>query len=218
MISSIPATTFGLIFKFYLPRNLIWRLCVKGLRTHATISCLKTNILVFLLSGFHLSGVVWTFPPLSDAIKPKPSRNDNSSSSSALLPSYPSQNNLNLIHQNPNNPPQNHPNNPNNQNAERNQGNAGNQNNGGNQGNGAADALSNVQYSGEENKKYKVSVSFDRCKITSVTCSCDTKDIFWCHHVVALALYRIRNANKVRLRVPISGKFYILTFNLVNLN
>ncbi|CAO1393064.1 unnamed protein product [Diamesa hyperborea] len=61
-----------------------------------------------------------------------------------------------------------------------------------------------AQYSSEENKKYKVSVSFDRCKITSVTCSCDTKDIFWCPHVVALALYRIRNANSVKLRVPIS--------------
>lgn len=43
-----------------------------------------------------------------------------------------------------------------------------------------------------------------RCKITSVTCSCDTRDIFWCQHVVALSLYRIRNAESVRLRVPIS--------------
>ncbi|XP_069694798.1 zinc finger SWIM domain-containing protein 5-like [Periplaneta americana] len=59
-------------------------------------------------------------------------------------------------------------------------------------------------YSLEPDKKYKVSVSFDRCKITSVTCSCDTKDIFWCQHVVALSLYRIRNADSVRLRVPIS--------------
>ncbi|XP_047000533.1 zinc finger SWIM domain-containing protein 5-like [Schistocerca americana] len=59
-------------------------------------------------------------------------------------------------------------------------------------------------YSLEPDKKYKVSVSFDRCKITSVTCSCDTKDIFWCQHVVALSLYRIRNAENVRLRVPIS--------------
>lgn len=166
-----------------------------------------------------MSGIVWTFPPLSDAIKPKPSRNDNSSSSSALLPSYPSQNNLNLIHQNPNNPPQNHPNNQNNQNADRNQGIQGNQNNGGNQGNGAGDPSNSVQYTGgEENKKYKVSVSFDRCKITSVTCSCDTKDIFWCHHVVALALYRIRNATKVRLRVPISGKCNISIILIFKLN
>ncbi|KAF4520582.1 hypothetical protein B566_EDAN005993 [Ephemera danica] len=42
------------------------------------------------------------------------------------------------------------------------------------------------------------------CKITAVTCSCDTRDIFWCQHVVALSLYRIRNAEIVRLRVPIS--------------
>jgi non-ribosomal peptide synthetase component F len=39
-----------------------------------------------------------------------------------------------------------------------------------------------------------------------VTCSCDTKDIFWCQHVVALVLYRIRYASTVRLRVPISGR------------
>ncbi|XP_068083450.1 zinc finger SWIM domain-containing protein 5 [Anabrus simplex] len=63
---------------------------------------------------------------------------------------------------------------------------------------------SSSAYSLEPDKKYKVSVSFDRCKITSVTCSCDTKDIFWCQHVVALSLYRIRNAESVRLRVPIS--------------
>uniref|UniRef100_T1IH18 SWIM-type domain-containing protein n=1 Tax=Strigamia maritima TaxID=126957 RepID=T1IH18_STRMM len=56
----------------------------------------------------------------------------------------------------------------------------------------------------EGEKKYRVSISFDRCKITSVTCTCDTKDIFWCQHVVALALYRIRNADSVKLRVPIS--------------
>ena len=53
-------------------------------------------------------------------------------------------------------------------------------------------------------KKYKVSVSFDRCKITKVSCSCDTKDIFWCQHVVALSLYRIRYPKHVNLRIPIS--------------
>ncbi|KAG8516130.1 Zinc finger SWIM domain-containing protein 6, partial [Galemys pyrenaicus] len=35
-----------------------------------------------------------------------------------------------------------------------------------------------------------VAISFDRCKITSVTCSCGNKDIFYCAHVVALSLYR----------------------------
>ncbi|KAI5709667.1 hypothetical protein M8J75_002174 [Diaphorina citri] len=63
---------------------------------------------------------------------------------------------------------------------------------------------SSPPYSQEPDKKYKVSVSFDRCKITSVTCTCDTRDIFWCQHVVALSLYRIRNAENIRLRVPIS--------------
>nr|XP_029728306.1 uncharacterized protein LOC109414426 [Aedes albopictus]XP_029728307.1 uncharacterized protein LOC109414426 [Aedes albopictus] len=70
--------------------------------------------------------------------------------------------------------------------------------------NNISTSSSSGQANMEENKKFKVSVSFDRCKITSVTCSCDTKDIFWCHHVVALALYRIRNADTVKLRVPIS--------------
>ncbi|RWS16826.1 zinc finger SWIM domain-containing protein 4-like protein [Dinothrombium tinctorium] len=59
-------------------------------------------------------------------------------------------------------------------------------------------------YAPEPEKRYRVSITFDRCKITSVTCTCDTKDIFWCQHVVALALYRIRNPNLVKLRVPIS--------------
>lgn len=65
---------------------------------------------------------------------------------------------------------------------------------------------------------------YSSCKITSVTCSCDTRDIFWCHHVVALSLYRIRNAETVKLRVPISGTktiFYLLvqptfTFHVKN--
>ncbi|KAG8231223.1 hypothetical protein J437_LFUL005897 [Ladona fulva] len=58
--------------------------------------------------------------------------------------------------------------------------------------------------SSETQRKYKVSLSFERCKITGVACTCDTKDIFWCQHVVALALYRIRNAETVPLHVPIS--------------
>ncbi|XP_050401843.2 zinc finger SWIM domain-containing protein 5 [Patella vulgata] len=56
----------------------------------------------------------------------------------------------------------------------------------------------------EPEKPIKVSISFDRCKITSVKCGCGNKDIFWCQHVVALSLYRIRKAKIVELRVPIS--------------
>ncbi|XP_064605043.1 zinc finger SWIM domain-containing protein 5-like [Liolophura sinensis] len=56
----------------------------------------------------------------------------------------------------------------------------------------------------EPERDYKVSISFDRCKITAVKCGCGNKDIFWCQHVVALSLYRIRKADHVQLRVPIS--------------
>ncbi|XP_039598783.1 zinc finger SWIM domain-containing protein 4-like [Polypterus senegalus] len=57
---------------------------------------------------------------------------------------------------------------------------------------------------GEPERVYRVSISFDRCKITSVTCSCGNRDIFYCAHVVALSLYRIRWASQVELRLPIS--------------
>ena len=101
-----------------------------------------------------MSGEVWTFPPLlSDANKS--SRSSSSSNTSTqnnnhnnhhgpvpLLPQYPPHNNINVLHQNPNNG------NNNNVNAgvyER-----------------SINNDTNVQFAGEENKKYKVSVSFDR--------------------------------------------------------
>ncbi|XP_072129737.1 zinc finger SWIM domain-containing protein 5 isoform X1 [Mobula birostris] len=55
---------------------------------------------------------------------------------------------------------------------------------------------------------YRVAISFDRCKITSVTCGCGNKDIFYCAHVVALSLYRIRKADHVKLRLPISETLF----------
>uniref|UniRef100_A0A8C5L5J6 Zinc finger SWIM-type containing 4 n=1 Tax=Jaculus jaculus TaxID=51337 RepID=A0A8C5L5J6_JACJA len=57
---------------------------------------------------------------------------------------------------------------------------------------------------GEPEHLYHVSISFDRCKITSVSCGCDNRDLFYCAHVVALSLYRIRHARQVELRLPIS--------------
>ncbi|DAA28113.1 TPA: hypothetical protein BOS_7418 [Bos taurus] len=57
---------------------------------------------------------------------------------------------------------------------------------------------------GEPERLYHVSISFDRCKITSVTCGCDNRDLFYCAHVVALSLHRIRHAHQVELRLPIS--------------
>ncbi|XP_046852057.1 zinc finger SWIM domain-containing protein 5-like [Xenia sp. Carnegie-2017] len=56
----------------------------------------------------------------------------------------------------------------------------------------------------DDDVTYKVSVNFDRCKITRVSCNCGNKDILWCSHVVALSLYRLRFPNAVTLRVPIS--------------
>ncbi|KAM5238222.1 zinc finger SWIM domain-containing protein 4 isoform 2-T2 [Ctenodactylus gundi] len=56
----------------------------------------------------------------------------------------------------------------------------------------------------EADHLYHVSISFDRCKITSVSCGCDNRDLFYCAHVVALSLYRIRHARQVELRLPIS--------------
>ncbi|XP_075263947.1 zinc finger SWIM domain-containing protein 5-like [Convolutriloba macropyga] len=62
-----------------------------------------------------------------------------------------------------------------------------------------------------DEKQYKVSINFDRCKITSVSCTCDNKDIFWCPHVVALALFRIRCPNEVKYRLPISESLCQMT-------
>ncbi|XP_029025233.1 zinc finger SWIM domain-containing protein 6 [Betta splendens] len=62
--------------------------------------------------------------------------------------------------------------------------------------------------SSEPELLFSVSVSFDRCKITAVTCSCGNKDIFYCAHVVALALYRIRKPEQVKLRLPISETLF----------
>ncbi|KAM6986774.1 LOW QUALITY PROTEIN: zinc finger SWIM domain-containing protein 6-like [Aplochiton taeniatus] len=53
-----------------------------------------------------------------------------------------------------------------------------------------------------------VSVSFDRCKITAVTCGCGNKDIFYCAHIVALSLYRVRKPEHVKLHLPISETLF----------
>lgn len=65
-------------------------------------------------------------------------------------------------------------------------------------------ASSGLNYAQGSERRYRVSITFDRCKIISVTCSCDKKEIFWCEHVVALTLFRMRNPHLVKLRVPIS--------------
>ncbi|XP_032634185.1 zinc finger SWIM domain-containing protein 8 isoform X1 [Chelonoidis abingdonii] len=50
---------------------------------------------------------------------------------------------------------------------------------------------------------YNVAVMFDRCRITSCSCTCGA-GAKWCAHVVALCLFRIHNASAVCLRAPVS--------------
>ena len=47
------------------------------------------------------------------------------------------------------------------------------------------------------------SVTFDRKKIVSCQCSCNSP-AEWCSHVVALCLHRIHQSAAVRLRAPVS--------------
>lgn len=63
--------------------------------------------------------------------------------------------------------------------------------------------LSATVYTFDEFNYFKVSITFDRRKITSCMCSC-SKSTLWCEHVVALCLYRIRRPNEMNLRVPVS--------------
>jgi len=50
---------------------------------------------------------------------------------------------------------------------------------------------------------YSTSVTFDRKKIVSCSCSCNSS-AEWCCHLVALCLHRIHLADNVRLRAPVS--------------
>ena len=47
------------------------------------------------------------------------------------------------------------------------------------------------------------SVTFDRKRIVSCQCSCNSS-AEWCSHVVALCLHRIHQSAAVRLRAPVS--------------
>nr|XP_020463198.1 zinc finger SWIM domain-containing protein 8 isoform X2 [Monopterus albus] len=56
---------------------------------------------------------------------------------------------------------------------------------------------------GQSKAAYNVAVMFDRCRITSCSCTCGA-GAKWCAHVVALCLFRIHNASAVCLRAPVS--------------
>ncbi|KAM9365213.1 zinc finger SWIM domain-containing protein 8 [Pholidichthys leucotaenia] len=57
--------------------------------------------------------------------------------------------------------------------------------------------------SSQSKGSYNVAVMFDRCRITSCSCTCGA-GAKWCAHVVALCLFRIHNASAVCLRAPVS--------------
>uniref|UniRef100_A0AAY4DA77 SWIM-type domain-containing protein n=1 Tax=Denticeps clupeoides TaxID=299321 RepID=A0AAY4DA77_9TELE len=59
------------------------------------------------------------------------------------------------------------------------------------------------QQAGQTKGAYNVAVMFDRCRITSCSCTCGA-GAKWCAHVVALCLFRIHNASAVCLRAPVS--------------
>uniref|UniRef100_A0A3Q2XML9 Zinc finger, SWIM-type containing 8 n=1 Tax=Hippocampus comes TaxID=109280 RepID=A0A3Q2XML9_HIPCM len=56
---------------------------------------------------------------------------------------------------------------------------------------------------GQSKGTYNVAAMFDRCRITSCSCTCGA-GAKWCAHVVALCLFRIHNASAVCLRAPVS--------------
>uniref|UniRef100_A0A1B6CIJ5 SWIM-type domain-containing protein n=2 Tax=Clastoptera arizonana TaxID=38151 RepID=A0A1B6CIJ5_9HEMI len=50
---------------------------------------------------------------------------------------------------------------------------------------------------------YNVAVTFDRRRITSCNCTCNSS-AYWCSHIVAVCLHRIHMPNQVTLRAPVS--------------
>nr|XP_018897398.1 PREDICTED: zinc finger SWIM domain-containing protein 8 [Bemisia tabaci] len=51
--------------------------------------------------------------------------------------------------------------------------------------------------------QFVVAITFDRRRITSCTCTCNSS-AYWCSHIVAVCLHRIHWPNQVTLRAPVS--------------
>ena len=72
-----------------------------------------------------------------------------------------------------------------------------------------------IRYSGvkAQDKKNHVTIYFDRGKVTSTHCSCES-GTSWCAHVIATAFERIRNkpeSEKLCVRLPISDSLNLLS-------
>ncbi|XP_069126400.1 uncharacterized protein [Argopecten irradians] len=58
----------------------------------------------------------------------------------------------------------------------------------------------------------KVMLSFEKHKVTSTSCSL-CPQVVWCRHVVAVIIYRIRNANKITVHAPVTEVLGTLSRN-----
>uniref|UniRef100_A0ABM0MDZ4 Zinc finger SWIM domain-containing protein 8-like n=1 Tax=Saccoglossus kowalevskii TaxID=10224 RepID=A0ABM0MDZ4_SACKO len=61
-----------------------------------------------------------------------------------------------------------------------------------------------------DGRPYQVSLTFERCKIVSSTCSGCPKQL-WCSHILAAVIYRIRNANQITVHAPMTESLSALS-------
>jgi len=64
----------------------------------------------------------------------------------------------------------------------------------------------------EHSETNRVALTFDRRRITSCSCTC-IPSTFWCQHVVAVCLQRIRKPSETKLRAPVSESLQRLEKN-----
>ncbi|XP_021378864.1 uncharacterized protein LOC110466602 isoform X2 [Mizuhopecten yessoensis] len=60
----------------------------------------------------------------------------------------------------------------------------------------------------------KVSLSFEKYRVTSATCSL-CPQVIWCRHIVAVIIYRIRNADKIAVHAPVTEVLCTLNRNQI---
>ncbi|XP_070541969.1 uncharacterized protein [Ptychodera flava] len=67
-----------------------------------------------------------------------------------------------------------------------------------------------VTASVSDGRPYQVSLTFERCKIVSSTCSGCVKQL-WCSHILAAVIYRIRFSHKVVIHAPMTESLSALS-------
>ena len=68
-----------------------------------------------------------------------------------------------------------------------------------------------TRFSQKENRRRKLqaNITFDRCSITSCSCTCEARSP-WCSHVVAACLARVRYPLRTEIRTSLSGSLFHL--------